>query len=203
MRSSCRMMLLAAITTLGLLGIVWVLGASAQTSPVELTRTDVTTLKTLDASQWVVLGVRLGDQKAAALKTLQGLKEVKVQDEAAAGRIFVIAPPTSNTLVMSLKVVEGRVTTINLVNTFGDWLQGDTKLLFKAYEDDSLRHKLLGREDHRDFVQGGTKETPTVDVTFSYFKEGIILHSGAKRSADGKQVESLREMILIYPARVR
>ena len=203
MRSSCRMMLVAAITALGLSGIVWVFGASAQTSPVEITRTDVTTLKTLDASQWLVLGVRLGDQKAAALKTLQELKEVKVQDEAAAGRIFVIAPPTSNTLVMSLKVVEGRVTTINLVNNFGEWLQGDTKLLFKAYEDDSLRHKLLGREDHRDFVQGGTKETPTVDVTFSYFKEGIILHSGAKRSADGKQVESLREMILIYPARTR
>jgi len=197
------MMLVAAITALGLSGIVWVFGASAQTSPVEITRTDVTTLKTLDASQWLVLGVRLGDQKAAALKTLQELKEVKVQDEAAAGRIFVIAPPTSNTLVMSLKVVEGRVTTINLVNNFGEWLQGDTKLLFKAYEDDSLRHKLLGREDHRDFVQGGTKETPTVDVTFSYFKEGIILHSGAKRSADGKQVESLREMILIYPARTR
>ena len=194
---------MAAITALGLSGIVWVFGASAQTSPVEITRTDVTTLKTLDASQWLVLGVRLGDQKAAALKTLQELKEVKVQDEAAAGRIFVIAPPTSNTLVMSLKVVEGRVTTINLVNNFGEWLQGDTKLLFKAYEDDSLRHKLLGREDHRDFVQGGTKETPTVDVTFSYFKEGIILHSGAKRSADGKQVESLREMILIYPARAR
>ena len=194
---------MAAITPLGLLGIVWVLGASAQTSPVELTRTDVTTLKTLDASQWLVLGVRLGDQKAAALKTLQDSKEVKVQDEAAAGRIFVIAPPTGSTVVMSLKVVEGRVTTINLVNTFGDWLQGDTKLLFKAFEDDSLRHKFLGREDNREVVRGGTKEAPAEDVIYNYFKEGIILHSGAKRSADGKQTERLREMLLIYPARVR
>jgi len=40
-------------------------------------------------------------------------------------------------------------------------------------------------------------------VIYNYFKEGIILHSGAKRSADGKQMERVREMILIYPAKVR
>ena len=75
--------------------------------------------------------------------------------------------------------------------------------LFKAFEDDSLRHKFLGREDNREIVRGGTKEAPAEDVIYNYFKEGIILHSGAKISADGKQAERVREMLLIYPARVR
>ena len=191
------------ITAVLLIGGLGISGAAAQGSPIELTKTDVIALKTLDASQWSVLGVRLGDQKAAALSTLQALKEVKVQDETATGRIYVLAPPTGNTLVMSLKVVEGRITTINLVNNFGEWLQGDTKLLFKAFEDDSLRHKLLGREDRRDVAQGGTKEAPSADVSYHYDKEGIILHSTAKVSPEKKQVESMREMILIFPARAR
>jgi hypothetical protein len=104
---------------------------------------------------------------------------------------------------MVVKVLENRVTTISLLNTFGEWLQGDTKLLFRAFEDDSFRHKFLGREDSREVVRGGTKEAPAEDVVYNYFKEGIILHSGAKRSADGKQVERVREMLLIYSARAR
>ena len=203
MRSPLRMLLTAAVISLWLLGIVWVLGASAQTSPVEITRTDITKLNVLDASQWAVLGIRLGDTRDATLKTLRATKDVKVQEDPASGRIFVIEPPTGNSPVMVVKVVENQVTTINLVNTFGEWLQGDTKLLFKAFEDDSLRHKFLGREDNREVVRGGTKEAPAEDVIYNYFKEGIILHSGAKRSADGKQTERLREMLLIYPARVR
>ena len=114
-----------------------------------------------------------------------------------------MAPPTANTVVMSLKIVEGLVTTINLVGGFGDWLQGDTRLLFRAFEDDSIRHKLLGHEDTRDVVRGGTKEAPTVDMTYAYFKEGLILHYSMKVSADGKQAETSRELVMIYPARAR
>ena len=177
--------------------------AWAQATPVEVTKTDVTKLKTLDSSQWAVLNVRLGDTKDAALKTLQRMSNIKVQEEQAAGRIFVIAPPTGNTVVMSLKITENLVTTINLIGGFGEWLQGDTRLLFRAFDDDSLRYKLLGREDQREAVRGGTTEAPTVDVTYAYFKEGILLHYSVKRSADGKQVETQREMVMIYPAKAR
>ena len=188
-------------------GLAIILGAGrpalAQTAPIEITRTDITKLNVLDASQWGVLGVRLGDTRDAALKTLQATKDVKVQEDLASGRIYVIEPPTGTSVVMIVKVVENQVTTISLVNTFGEWLQGDTKLLFKAFEDDSLRHKILGREDNREIVRGGTKDAPAEDVIYNYFKEGIILHSGAKRSADGKQMERVREILLIYPARAR
>lgn len=188
-------------------GMVSVLGTVqaglAQSEPIEITRADITKLNVLDASQWTVLGVRLGDTRDAALKTLQALKDVKTQEDPLAGRIYVVEPPTGTSVVMVVKVVENQVTTISVINTFGEWFQGDTKLFFKAFEDDSLRHKFLGREDNREVVRGGTKEAPTEDVIYNYFKEGIILHSGAKRSADGKQMERVREMLLIYPARVR
>jgi hypothetical protein len=147
--------------------------------------------------------VRLGDSKEAALRTLQRTGSIKVQDDPASGRIFVIAPPTGNTVVMSVKITENQVTAINLVGGFGEWLQGDTRLLLQAFENDSLRYKLLGREDQREAVRGGTTEAPSVDVTYAYFKEGILLHSSMKRSANGKQVETQREMVLIYPARAR
>ena len=200
MRVAVRLLVL----TVGLASMLGtVRTALAQTAPIEITRTDITKLNVLDASQWAVLGIRLGDTRDATLKTLQATKDVKVQDDPVSGRIFVIEPPTGNSVVMVVKVVENQVTTISLVNTFGEWLQGDTKLLFRAFEDDSLRHKFLGREDNREIVRGGTKEAPAEDVIYNYFKEGIILHSGAKRSADGKQVERVREMLLIYPARVR
>jgi hypothetical protein len=177
--------------------------AWAQVAPVELTKTDITKLKTLDSSQWTALSVRLGDSKATAIKTLQGTKDIKVQDDLAAGRIFVIAPPTGNTVVMSVKITQGLVTAINLVGGFGEWLQGDTRLLFRAFEDDSLRYKFLGREDQHEVVKGGTTEAPAVDMSYSYFKEGILLHYGIKRSADGKQIEGLREMVLVFPAKPR
>jgi hypothetical protein len=180
-----------------LLGISWAQSVS------ELTKADITKQKTIDAGQWAVLGVRLGDTKDNALKTLNAVSNVKVQEDAASNRIFVIAPPTGNTVVMSVKVVENQVTTINLVGGFGDWLQGDTKVLFRAFEDDSLRHKLVGREDTREVVRGGTKEAPTVDMTYAYFKEGLLLHYSMKASADGKQVETTRELVMIYPARAR
>ena len=181
----------------------FILPVAAQTAPIEITRTDITKLSGVDASQWSVLGVRLGDTRDAALKTLQATKDVKVQEDPVAGRIYVIEPPTGSSVVMVVKVVENQVTTISLLNTFGEWLQGDTKLLFKAFKDDSLRHKFLGREDNREVLRGGTKEAPAEDVFYSYFKEGIILHSGAKLSADGKQMERVQEMLLIYPARAR
>ncbi|MFA5026646.1 MAG: hypothetical protein WC713_02125 [Candidatus Methylomirabilota bacterium] len=176
--------------------------AAAQ-QPVEITKTDITRQKSIDASQITVLGVRLGEAKDQALKTLQQIASVKVQEDQASGRIFVLAPPTGNSAVMSLKVVENQVTTINLVGGFGEWLQGDTRLLFRAFEDDSLRHKLLGREDAREVVRGGTKEAPAVDITYAYFKEGILLHSSMKQTADSKQVEARREMVLLFPARSR
>lgn len=177
--------------------------AWAQTAPVELIRTDITKLKSLDSSQWTALGVRLGESKETAIKTLQGTKDIKVQDDPAAGRIFVIAPPSGNTVVMSVKITQGLVTAINLVGGFGEWLQGDTRLLFRAFEDDSLRYKFLGREDQHEVVKGGTAEAPAVDISYSYFKEGILLHYGIKRSADGKQIEGLREMVLVFPAKPR
>jgi hypothetical protein len=200
MRVAVRLLVL----TVGLASMLGtVRTALAQTAPIEITRTDITKLNVLDASQWAALGIRLGDTRDATLKTLQATKDVKVQEDSVSGRIFVIEPPTGNSVVMVVKVVENQVTTISLVNTFGEWLQGNTKLLFRAFEDDSLRHKFLGREDNREIVRGGTKEAPAEDVIYNYFKEGIILHSGAKRSADGKQVERVREMLLIYPARAR
>jgi hypothetical protein len=174
----------------------------AQTA-LELTKADVTKEKTVSASQWAVLGVRLGESKDAALKTLQRINGITVQDEAAAGRIFAYSPAGSKNVVMSLKVVEGQVTTINLIGGFGEWLQGDTKALFRAFEDDSLRHKLLGREDSREAVRGGSNEAPTLDVTYAYFKEGLLLHYSVRKSADGKQFETAREMVLIHPARAR
>jgi hypothetical protein len=180
------------------LSVAW-----AQGAPVELTQADVTKLKTMDSSQWAVLGVRLGDSKEAALQTLQRISNIKVQDDAASGRIFVIAPPSSNAVVMSLRIIQNQVTAINLIGGVSEWLQGDTRLLFRAFEDDSVRHKLLGREDQREAIAGGTKEAPTADVSYAYFKEGILLHYSVKRSADGKQAEALREMVLIYPARAR
>jgi hypothetical protein len=182
----------------GQLGIAW-----AQSSPPELSKTDITKLKTIDAGEWAVLGVRLGDTKENALMTLKALTGVKVQEDAPSSRIFVITPPSGNTVVMSIKVVENQVTTINLVGGFGEWLQGDTKILFRAFEDDSLRYKLLGREDSREVVRGGTKEAPTLDITYAYFKEGIVLHYSARSSSDGKQLETSREFVLINPARVR
>ena len=189
------------------IGLIFWLGfippVAAQTTPIEITRTDITKLNVLDASQWSVLGVRLGDTRDVALKTLQASKDIKVQEDPASGRIYVIEPPTGTSVVMVVKVVENQVTTISILNSFGEWLQGDTKLLFKTFEDDSLRHKFLGREDNREVVRGGTKEAPAEDVIYNYFKEGIVLHSGAKRSADGKQMERVREMLLIYPARTR
>ena len=194
------------VTCCGIGLIFWlgfILPATAQTAPLEITRSDITKPNAFDASQWTVLGVRLGDTRDAALKTLQATKDVKIQEDPVSGRIFVIEPPTGTRVVMVVKIVENQVTTISLVNTFGEWLQGDTKLLFRAFEDDSLRHKFLGREDNREVVRGGTKEAPAEDVIYNYFKEGIILHSGAKRSADGKQMERVREMLLIYPARAR
>jgi hypothetical protein len=200
MRVAVRLLVLT-VGLASMLGTVHT--ALAQTAPIEITRTDITKLNVLDASQWTALGIRLGDTRDTALKTLQATKDVKVQEDPVSGRIFVIEPPTGSSVVMVVKVAENQVTTISLVNTFGEWLQGDTKLLFKTFEDDSLRHKFLGREDNREVVRGGTKEAPAEDVIYSYFKEGIILHSGAKRSADGKQMERVREMLLIYPARAR
>jgi len=177
--------------------------AQAQTGSVEITKNDVTKLKTLDSSQWTALGVRLGDSKEAAVQALQRAGNVKVQEDPGSGRIFVIAPPTGTTVVMSLRITQNQVTAINLVGAFSEWLQGDTRLLFRAFEDDSLRYKILGREDHREAVAGGTKEAPTADVSYAYFKEGILLHYSVKRSGDGKQVEMQREMVLIYPPRAR
>jgi hypothetical protein len=195
------------LATACVIGLVFWLGVSlpvaAQTAPIEVTRTDLTKLSSIDAGQLTVLGVRLGDTRDAALKTLQATKDVKIQEDPASGRIYVIEPPTSNIVVMGVKLVENQVTAVNIVNNFGEWLQGDTKLLFKAFEDDSIRFKLLGREDNREVVHAGTKEAPAEDVIYSYFKEGIVLHSMAKKSADGRQVERVREMILIYPAKVR
>jgi len=189
----------------GLMGILIGLGAtsSAFAQALEITKADITKQKAIDASQISVLGIRLGEAKDRALKALQQISSVKVQEDTATGRIFVLSPPTSNTAVMSLKVVENQVTTINLVGGFGEWLQGDTRLLFRAFEDDSLRHKLLGREDAREVVRGGTKEAPAVDITYAYYKEGILLHTSMKQTADSKQVEARRELVLLYPARVR
>ena len=78
----------AAVAVWGFLGLP---AAMAQATAVEVTQTDITKLKSLESSQWAVLGVRLGDTKEVALKTLQRTGDVKVQDDAAAGRIFVTA----------------------------------------------------------------------------------------------------------------
>ena len=94
------------------------------------------------------------------------------------------------------------VTTINLVGGFGDWLQGDSKTLFRGFEDDSLRYKLIGREDQRQVVRGGTKEAPSENVTYAYYKEGILL-SLTVRQTEEKKVESAREMVLMFPPRAR
>lgn len=200
---SIRLWRSAAVIVLSVWVAVGVPAAWAQAPPLELIRTDVLKLKTIDSSQWMALGVRLGDSKDAALKTLQGTKDIKVQDDPASGRIFVIAPPNGNTVVMSVKVTQNMVTAINLIGGFSEWLQGDTRLLFRAFEDDSLRYKLLGREDQREAIAGGTKEAPIADVSYAYFKEGLLLHYSLKRSADGKQAEVLREMVLIFPAKAR
>jgi hypothetical protein len=76
------------------IGLIFWLGfflpVAAQTAPIEITRTDITKLDVLDASQWTVLGVRLGDTRDAALKMLQATKDVKTQEDPASGRIFVI-----------------------------------------------------------------------------------------------------------------
>ncbi|MGD0266474.1 MAG: hypothetical protein ABSD47_16200, partial [Candidatus Methylomirabilota bacterium] len=152
-----------ALAVLGIAGLyagvsdntVW-----AQSAPVELIRTDITKLKSLDSSQWTALGVRLGNSKEVALKTLQQTKDIKVQDDPASGRIFVSIPPPNSAVVMSVRITQGLVTAINLVGGFGEWLPGDTQLLFRAFEDDSLRYKLLGREDQREVVKGGTTEAP-------------------------------------------
>ncbi len=194
---------LAVMVTIGVCTGLGMPVAWAQGAPAELTKTDVTKLRTLESSQWAVLGVRLGDSKEAALQTLQRVGNIKVQDDQASGRIFVIAPPTGTTVVMSVKITQNMVTAINLIGGFSEWLQGDTRLLFRAFEDDSLRYKLLGREDQREAIAGGTKEAPTADVSYAYFKEGLLLHYSLKRSAEGKQAETLREMVLIYPARAR
>ena len=189
----------AACVVAGLgMSMVW-----AQGTPTDLTKVDVLKQKTIDSSQWAVVGVRLGESKEAALRTLQRTENIKVQDDPAAGRIFVIAPPGGNAVVMSVKITQNLVTTINLLNGFSEWLQGDTRLLFRAFEDDSLRYKLLGKEDQREAIAGGTKEAPAADVTYAYFKEGILLHYSVKRSAYGKQAETLREMVLIYPPKPR
>lgn len=177
--------------------------ARAQNAPVDLIRTDITKLKVLDASQWSVLGVRLGESDEAALTTLRQSKDIQVQDDPAAGRIFVSIPPPNGAVVMSLKITENQVTAINLVGGFGEWLQGDTRLLFRAFEEDSLRYRFLGREDQRDAIQGGTKESPIFIVTYAYFKEGLLLQYATKRSADGKLLGTQHEMVLINPAKPR
>jgi len=190
----------------GLLALLLCLGfagaAEAQSAPVEITKVDVLKQKAIDSSQWSALGVRLGESRDSALKTLQRITNISVQDEAAAGRLLVFSPANSKTMVMSLKIVENQVTTLNLVGAFGDWMQGDARLLFRTFHDDSLRYRLLGREDARNVAQGGTKEAPSADVSYSYYKEGIILHHSV-RQAEGKTTETLREIVLIYPARVR
>jgi len=177
--------------------------AAGQVAPIELIRTDITKLKTLDASQWSVLSVRLGDSRDTALKTLTQTKDIQVKEEPAAGRIFVSIPPPNGTVVMSVKITENQVTAINMLGGFGEWLQGDTRVLFRAFEDDSLRFRFLGREDNREIVKSGTNEAPGVDMSFAYFKEGILLHYAIKRSADGKQFETQREMVLVFPAKPR
>ena len=175
----------------------------AQDAPVELTKTDITKLKTLDTRQWAVLGVHLGDSKEAVLRMLQQTGNVRAQDEPGSGRIFVITPPTGNSVVMSVRITENQVTAINVFGGFAEWLQGDTRLLFRGFEDDSLRYKLLGKEDQHEAARGGTNEAPSLDVTYAYYKEGLILHYSVKRAADGKQVEGQREMVLIYPPKAR
>jgi hypothetical protein len=175
----------------------------AQEAPVETTQVDITKLEARDSRHWAVLGVRLGDSKEVALRTLRERDNIRVQDDPASGRLFVSASPAGTPVLMSVKITENQVTAINLVGGFGEWLQGDTRLLFRAFDDDSLRYKLLGREDQREAVRGGTNEAPTVDVTYAYFKEGILLHYSLKRSADGKRLETHREMVLIYPAKAR
>ncbi len=194
---------LAALLAVGLYARLGLPTAWAQSAPLELTKVDVLKLKTIDSSQWAVLGVRLGDSKEAALQALQRVGNVKVQDDPAAGRIFVIAPPSGNAAIMSVKVTQNVVTTINMLNEFSERLQGDTRFLFRAFEDDSLRYKLLGREDQREAISGGTKEAPAAEFTYAYFKEGILLHYSVKRSSDGKQAETLREMVLVYPPKSR
>jgi hypothetical protein len=182
--------------------LAWAGAAGAQ-APVEITKTDITKQKTINAAQIAVLGVRLGDARDQTLKMLQSLKEIKVQEDAATNRLLVISPAASNVVVMGVKAVENLVTTINIVGGFGDWLQGDTRLLFRGFEDDSLRYKLLGREDQRQVLRGGTKESPTENVTYAYFKEGILLSLSLKRMDDAKKIEAVREMVFLFPPRAR
>lgn len=171
--------------------------------PIEITKTDITKQKTIDASQITVLSVRLGDTKDQALKTLQKINTIKVQ-EAGPGRIDVIYPATSNSVVMIVQAVEGMVTSINLLNAFGDWLVGDTKLLFRGFQNDSLRYKLIGREDNREMGRGGTKEEPAGSVAYAYYKEGIVLSLFERQTGEKeKKVEAARQMVLMFPARTR
>jgi hypothetical protein len=94
------------------------------------------------------------------VRILENAKDIKVQDDPAAGRIFVSIPPPNSAVVMSVKITQGLVTANNLVGGFGEWLPGDTQLLFRAFEEDSLRYKLLGREDQREVVKGGRPRRP-------------------------------------------
>ena len=78
---SCQRLILAAALAVGLFrgGDMPAAWAQAQTTG-DLTKTDIVKLKTIDASQWPVLGVRLGDSRESALKTLQAVKNIKVQE---------------------------------------------------------------------------------------------------------------------------
>ena len=140
--------------------------------PGEITETDITTLQ-LDSSQWTVWACAWATQRTPHSGSCRRRAISRIQEDSASGRLFVLVPPSDGRMVMSLKVTLGQVTAINLVGAFAEWLREDTQLLFRAFEDRSVRHKLLGREDHRETVRGGTSEAPTVDVTYAYFKEGV------------------------------
>jgi hypothetical protein len=45
----------------------------------------------------------------------------------------------------------------------------------KYFGDEREDHPFLGREDQRETLQGGTKESPTVTITSANFKEGLFL----------------------------
>jgi len=187
----------AALAGLLLLG-----AAALAQQPLEITKGDFTKQKSIDAAQLLVLGVRLGDGKEQALKTLQRVNNITVKEEAASGRVMIYSPAGSTTLVMSLKLVEGQVTAISLLTPFGEWLPGESRALFRAFEDDSLRHKLLGREDQRRVERGGSKEAPAERIEFAYYKEGLLLNLLVSRSADGKTGYA-REVMFMFPARQR
>jgi hypothetical protein len=170
------------------------------TEPVEISKTDLTQLDKILATNLTVFGVALGDRAGNAEEKVRAAG-FRVESEAwtrsgQVGGRFIRAFDGLNKEPFGFGEEDGIVTEIVLRSDIVPRLPGNSPKLFDASimeAESPLRLRLLGREDRR-----SASGTAITTVTFSYDKEGIRLESSMARGRSLGQ-----NVFLVAPAKAR